>query len=169
MDTKDNKYGDLRKKTVIYFCDKCPMYGGGDLYFYTEREKNKMIKYYRKNQPANAAALLCYAGLYDDMELKRVVEKEFANELEYLNNKYGDLRKKTVFDFCEDYDSVYEKIYDVTPLSKEGKERKLRLYSEDATKNASAMIEYAEFVGDIEFQRVIEKEFFYELDSLFNE
>jgi hypothetical protein len=82
-------------------------------------------------------------------------------------DKYKDLRAKTVFDFCDDYESVFEKIYECSPLL--DPERELRKMKENSEYNAFAMIHYADFIEDKEFRVAIIKIFANEFAAFFNE
>jgi hypothetical protein len=83
-----------------------------------------------------------------------------------VEDKYKDLRAKTVFDFCDDYESVFEKIYGFPLLDPEDELRKMK---ENSGYNAFAIVGYACFIEDEEFQVAIIKIFADEFTAVFNE
>jgi hypothetical protein len=82
-------------------------------------------------------------------------------------NKYGNLRAKTIFDFCKD-DSILGEIIGHIRRPDE-KQRYIEYFEKNPGNNASTMICYAEAVNNEELVVAIRKEFADELSSLFNE
>lgn len=71
-----------------------------------------------------------------------------------------DLRNKTIFDFTNDVEILNELGYTADDSFFE---------SLDDTKRAFSLIDYAEYIGDEQLIKAIEKEFELELSAFFNE
>ncbi len=86
-------------------------------------------------------------------------------KLKLLSNDFTNLRKKTIFDFCEDKEWLDEEC----AIDIADKESWVKELSNNPAANMNTLYDFAEAIKNKEFMRSIKKQFKKEWDFQYNE